>query len=472
FRNGEKIGEVRRDFQMLAVAGCDFSVPPQVFAETPEGAVIMDATDTLRFTFEDSKCFNLVVTDEDPDEKITFEAIPINFEGVLGDIFQMGNGSISGLNDTLRVEVCLPDCPPRKDGLMVVDLLAKDDACAVPLIDTTRLVIVIEPPPNTPPVIEPKDVVHVVNTDSELYELVINATDLDDDDLIIDIIPDGFDPEEYGMSLEELANDPGALSSLFTWNADCRTTNLQDKNEFDLLIVVDDKDECLFSDPDTLKMKLVFELPPNTPPEISIEGLPGNSITVDVGTPIDLNLLGFDADGDSVFLELVPGDTAAIPGVNFASAMGIGNVSSNFTWSPTCDELAVAVGGKFDFNFLVADDQCFEQAIDTVTLTVNINNPEFSFEGFTPPNAFSPYNGDDKSEYWEVPNIPEGNCENQYIGIGIYNRWGKEVFASDLLDFRWDGGGAPTGVYYYTLKYSKSEFKGIIYLFDADPGNF
>ena len=152
FRDGQKIGEVRRDFQMLVVSGCDFSVPPNVFATVQGETEPLTTQDTVRFRFDEEKCLNLFVTDEDPDEVITFRAVPVNFQGELADLFEFPTGIIENFDDTLKVEVCLPDCPPDETGLMVVDLLAQDDACAVPLIDTTRLVVIIEPPPNNKPV--------------------------------------------------------------------------------------------------------------------------------------------------------------------------------------------------------------------------------------------------------------------------------------------------------------------------------
>ena len=79
FRNGEKIGEVRRDFQMLVVDGCDFSEPPRMFATKTNSTKALSVQDTLRFSYDEAKCLNLFVTDPDPDENITFRAVPVNF---------------------------------------------------------------------------------------------------------------------------------------------------------------------------------------------------------------------------------------------------------------------------------------------------------------------------------------------------------------------------------------------------------
>jgi hypothetical protein len=46
----------------------------------------------------------------------------------------------------------------------------------------------------------------------------------------------------------------------------------------------------------------------------------------------------------------------------------------------------------------------------------------------------------------------------------VFNRWGKKIFESGQRNFRWYPTNEGAGVYYYTLKYSDKEYKGIITL--------
>ncbi len=470
FRDGVKIGEVRRDFQMLVIDGCDFSTPPKVFASKSGSKEVLQVDDTLRFSYEEAKCLNLFVTDEDPNEVITFRAIPVNFSGELADVFEFPVGITRNFEDTLKIEVCLPDCPPDESGLMIVDLLAMDDACAVPLIDTTRVIIVIEPPPNTKPEIDPKQVTHVISSESELYELIINGTDLDGDELILDIIPIGFSLEDYGMSFSDLISNPGALSTTFTWDADCRRFDFSDRNTFNLLVVVDDEDECLFSDPDTLELNLVFELPPNNKPQITFENATDNSITVDVNSPIDLKLLGFDRDNDSIFVDLLESESTALPdGVSFTPVSGIGSITTNFSWTPDCNDiLANESAGVFHFKFLVGDNNCLTNKADTIELEVIVQQGSFNLDNVEPSNVFTPLNNDQYNPVYYVDDLPPGNCQNQFEGVTIYNRWGKLVFEDDQLDFRWDGSDVAPGIYYYLIKYTQAEVKGYVSVLDSN----
>ena len=107
-------------------------------------------------------------------------------------------------------------------------------------------------------------------------------------------------------------------------------------------------------------------------------------------------------------------------------------------------------------------------ALDTVNLEVVVQDGEFNFDAVDPKNVFTPLNGDDFNPVFYVEDLPPGNCQNQFEGVTIYNRWGKLVFETDVLDFRWDGSGVPAGVYYYLIKYSNSEIKGHVSVLDTD----
>jgi gliding motility-associated-like protein len=352
---------------------------------------------------------------------------------------------------------------------MVVDLLAFDDACAVPLIDTTRVTIVIEPPPNTKPKIEPKKVTHVITSESELYELIINGTDLDGDELILDIIPLGFSLEDYGMSFSDVISNPGALTTSFIWDADCRRLDFTERSVFNLLVVIDDEDECLFSEPDTLELNLVFELPPNNKPDITFENANDNTITVDVNSPIDIDILGVDIDDDSISIDLLQEESSPLPpGVSFTPVTGIGNAATNFSWTPGCDDvLANGGNGTFNFDFLVNDNNCLSNKADTITLEIVVQDGNFNLEQVQPSNVFTPLNRDQFNPIYYVQDLPPGNCQNQFEGVTIYNRWGKLVFEDDQLDFEWDGSDIAPGIYYYLIKYTQSEIKGYVSVLDS-----
>ena len=75
------------------------------------------------------------------------------------------------------------------------------------------------------------------------------------------------------------------------------------------------------------------------------------------------------------------------------------------------------------------------------------------------PNVFSP-NGDGNNDYFSITNI-EKYPHNHII---ILDRWGNIVYERDNYQNEWNGEGLSEGTYYYILKYSEKEAKGIITL--------
>jgi gliding motility-associated-like protein len=70
------------------------------------------------------------------------------------------------------------------------------------------------------------------------------------------------------------------------------------------------------------------------------------------------------------------------------------------------------------------------------------------------PTEFTP-NGDTANDDFAIY-FP---CEPEKFEIGIYNRWGEEIFTSDVHNFRWDGTYAKgqyvsAGVYFYVVKFT------------------
>jgi gliding motility-associated-like protein len=63
-----------------------------------------------------------------------------------------------------------------------------------------------------------------------------------------------------------------------------------------------------------------------------------------------------------------------------------------------------------------------------------------------PGNAFSP-NGDGLNDFFEVDFI-EFYPNNV---VFIFNRWGKKVYEKSAYNNEWDGGGLPSGTYFYTI---------------------
>jgi len=594
YRDGVRIGEVRRDFQMLVIDCPDPGDPPQVAVKKPGSSDFESEFLAIQYGRDEEKCLEFLVTDQNQNENIRIRVETVNFNGDINNLISINSGFITGEEDTLKVNICFPDCPYLEDEPFIIDLIAFDDACPQGLADTLRLSVDIEPPFNQNPFfVNSNPVVSASIREGDVYQLFIDGRDNDLDSLILDRKVEDFEPADFGMSFSEQVHDPngGRVTTTFTWDTGCDTYDFTEKTEFDFLLDLNDLDICLFGKPDTLILDLNVILPPNTDPivstslntsdltmkinqslnfnvfgedsdndfvvlngvgedfqfqdfdiqfeadsgftnvsspfqwnltcenidltlkdefkfyflvqdrdkckfpnadsiSINVKVLPPDNtnpnlsyvnlnqelqvlngeVEVQVGQSLNLNIIGADVDNDSISLSLleVIGDNPA--GLTFEPATGKGSVISNLLWEPECGILKENFTENiFDFKFLLTDDKCINDKSDTLNLKVIIKDLETTQSIFLPPNVFTP-NDDGYNDFFELANLnipeenrlPDDNCASHFIGIIIYNRWGKIVFSDTRRDFRWFGKDMATGVYYYRIEFNSFEFKGIV----------
>jgi hypothetical protein len=266
-----------------------------------------------------------------------------------------------------------------------------------------------------------------------------------------------------------------------------------DKIKFDIknpveftFVVSDEADKCNISRSDTLKVKIKVEPPDNTGPVLSITStnpdLPFINLeqTVYLGQQISLDLVATDADTwpdqDKVSIALYDASGTANPtGYNFVTGRRKGYAQTTFTWNPDCSIFENGIyENQYTFKFRAFDDRCFSQDADTVVVNITLKDIEVSFEDFIPPNIFTPDNDPMllneffamvkvDAETGELLSIlPEDNCAGRFVSITIYNRWGKEVFASEDRNFKWYAEGRGRRGIFYLLKFTNREFKGAV----------
>jgi hypothetical protein len=250
---------------------------------------------------------------------------------------------------------------------------------------------------------------------------------------------------------------------------------------------VDNANKCRFYKADTVDVEVTILPPLNQPPVLSVSNknvvntvLNNNSINMILGPTIDLQFTGTDSDvvpaKDNLKLALVSQMGSVEPkGYTFAPVNGQSPLTTSFTWTPDC---TIFQGGVYEneytFVFRLNDDHCLTAKKDSVTVSIKIKDVDGSDKEFIPPNFFSP-NGDNVNDYFameskdpvtgEIKNIlPNDNCSSQFQSVRIYNRWGNSVFQSTDRNFKWFGSGESAGVYFYSLSFSKKEYKGSISL--------
>ncbi|MBS1978841.1 MAG: gliding motility-associated C-terminal domain-containing protein [Bacteroidetes bacterium] len=621
YRNKIKIGETRRDFQMLVVDACPNAVPPQIV-----GKKLNDASYTYENTMDvvfpslmpdDQRCIKVRVTDDDSradrdgSERVRIKAVALNFKKDLSSILPAETTATLINGSSVEFTICFPECPYFIGGDPQIGIVAMDDACALPLTDTLKVNVHVEPPPNSKPYFTSSNPVTSVLTEGQQAAWPWAAKDDDGDPLIVSLLTDGFVLQNAGMTFTtanqvagaadgqlswdafcniydftkrtnfqvrimvedqdkcllpgpavaqynlsvilpavadpvidtDLTSDPaerrvevsrrifetlkfnilgtninpndllklkgagtdfaiattsatisplpatgtGAVSSSFLWNLQCANMDLKKKDLYDFrFIVVDSLNKCHFYKTDTVDVVLKVLPPVNHTPiltivdQVSSARLSGlASLTNTLGIPVQLQITGTDEDlspKDSLWIELLKPTGSVDPdGYSFKPVKGVSPITTAFQWAPDCSIFQNDIyENDYSFTFRIRDNRCFSVKRDSVVLSLKIKDVDGSDTNFQPPNFFSP-NGDNINDYFameakdpvtgETKNIlPLDNCVSKFESVNIYNRWGGSVFSSTERDFKWFGQNESPGVYYYSIRFTKKEYRGSLSL--------
>lgn len=357
-----------------------------------------------------------------------------------------------------------PDCNyidfSSRSKFILYILLQDLTECNESGADLLKLELNVKFPEENPPEISTDlEDLTITTLPGEVVTFNVFGKDLDND--IINLVGFGadFDFKEHNMHFEDKTGR-GTLSSLFSWSTEC--SNLRKKDEYLLNFVVDDRGACKLSNYDTLKVRIKIMVPENEAPIAAIDDISVPVFQATAGEKLKFTVIGFDTDKDSIELRMVRHPQAEYLEYQFEPVRGKGRVNSLFQWTPECSLFREGSNDvSYNFKFVVTDLKCLNSKSDTISVTVNVENLLFTLDEFIPYNVFTP-NDDQVNDFFEIDNLPPDNCENQFLGISIFNRWGKLVFEDTRRDFRWDGNGFSTGVYYYLLKYSNYDYKGTV----------
>jgi len=501
FRNGAKIGETRRDFQMLVVDGCQPDKPPQIV-----GKKLTDSTftyvNTMPVSFADTvkdgtRCITVQVSDPDSQDpahnysqNISIRAVPLNFKkSDIGNIILPSVTSATLTNgSTKEFTICFPQCP-FINAPYQIGIIAADDACSLPMTDTLKVTVTVQPPPNANAYFLAPKITTAQLNEGGSASWPFAARDDDGDNLVLSVIPDGFGLKDAGMTYSVLNQSPGSANGTISWNAFCKKYEFAKKTNFTIRILVDDQDLCNFIHYDTAIFNLNVVLP-QISPTLKIYNENRSLDLTDKSIEVSLAHLGFDLLGtdsnvseiDTLNLSLTNA-TGNIPPVDytFLSATGLHNVESKFSWDPTC---SIFKDGSYDnqykFQFIVTNNHCKTPTFDSAFVKIRIKDIDPSDKNFQPANVITTY-PDHCNDFFaidgfesepncegqirQVPSAPIDNCSNRFERVRIYDRWGKLVFESTDRKFRWYAQNEAAGVYYYLIKYTLKEYKSSITVF-------
>lgn len=229
YRNGIKIGEVRREYQ-LKVISCPVNIPPTVTLlnrDSLGNEYPYVENDTIYVRAKDNNCYDLKLNDTNINQQLSLKFVPVNFEeSDLG--LQNGQMLIQRSTDTLRSTICWDDCIEDYKPYYKMYLIASDNGCSIPLRDTITAIFKLEERVNTKPVIkiEPQSEFNI--TADSVYEIRPNqeikfdiiTTDPDSTFLALHGRGKNFSLSDYGMTF---TNKTGVfeLQSPFSWTPQC-----------------------------------------------------------------------------------------------------------------------------------------------------------------------------------------------------------------------------------------------------------
>ncbi|WP_139922201.1 gliding motility-associated C-terminal domain-containing protein [Hymenobacter sp. DG01] len=464
YRKGVRLGEARRDFQ-LKVINCPTNARPKVVMQVPgRSRPYQLGRDTLRMTPTTGRCFTLKFTDPDPTSTLTLSLRPVNFSVPLPTLsVQQGMVRAPGAPDTLVSQLCFPACFNTRGQVFLLDVIVADDGCSLPKRDTVRVAVTSIPDPNAPPLLRTTAALPLRARPGDLINFELVAADPDNDPLTLEMSGRGFSPTALGAQLTQLQTN-GQLTGRFSWRVDCRAVD-KPLYEFEFTAAAT---PCAERQATTVVVPIQIDylnhapaLTSTLPPAAGSSPVPV-VIRRPIGGMYEATLAGLDIDQDALTLAATgAGFDLAAAGMSFEARNGTGQAAGTFRWEANCE--AVRRNG-LEVTFVLQESTCRPQP-QTRVVRFEVEPPPA--REFIPSNIITPYQRDDKNDYFELDNLknnlPPDFCDSRFADIDIFNRWGARVYHTTNRSFRWDGDGLPAGVYYYLIEFTdKKRYKGTV----------
>jgi len=259
YRNGVKIGEVRKDYQ-FNVQDCPVNRKPVVgFRQNPS-----IHGDTLIVQLKDNKCFPVYITDVDASIYGIAETIYLKFGSPFSAsaISLPASVSLNALKDTANLSICVLPCANgslKQTTTYPAQIVINDDRCPaqydtlnfiikIVVVDTYIPQVFIDPPTN------PK----VVKVDS-LLSFNVYGTDQDP----TEILSLSINNRQRNMHFQDVTDSLSTISSLFTWTPNCNDVH---PGTYNISFIV--KDNTCLNHADTVYQTIVVQ-----DNEVSFEGM-------------------------------------------------------------------------------------------------------------------------------------------------------------------------------------------------------
>lgn len=467
YRRGEKIGESRRDFQLMTL-NCPINTrPSMVLLPALTGQVpYRPGRDTLRLVPGGNRCVRLRFTDPDPNTRLTLSLSPVNFSGTLPSFTTATTGAVRtpGAPDTLTATLCFPECINTQGRVYLLDVVVGDDGCSLPKRDTVRLAFTATPPANLPPslVTTAGPALPLRVRVGDLVAFDVTGSDTDNDPIQLEMSGRGFSPTALGATLSQ-GTTGNQQRGRFTWRVDCRAVGTDSVFNFQFTAATS---PCSTRQATSVTVPIVVVYA-NHPPTLAstLPALkPGETIplvNLPLGRQYTATFTGADIDRDGLTLSATgssadgsEGFDLASAGMRFEAQNGSGVATGTFSWDVSC--AAANLHRDLIVTFQLVDATC-KPLPQTQQVRLLVKSPDTLTVKLY--NVITP-NHDRVNDEFRLPELPPNFCDAQFADVRIFSRWGQEVFTSNDRDFRWPGQGSG-GVYYYFITYTDGrKFRG------------
>ena len=278
FRGAVKIGEVRRDYQILVKDCQELNPTPQISLQLPSGGNYQQGT-LLDLDANQTLCLNLVFLDS-PTQQIRMTYLPLNdnarrlTQGGYRPFRNANNNPINSVtvnsSGVAVARFCWKEClySFKGDEIFEFGIIADDQGCPVRGIDTIRVSMKVKPKFNNPPSLSivsatpnfdiPTLTTTPILTSGQEVRVTFQAFDRDNDSLKIFAVGRGFNIDSLEISFTPVEGR-GRFTTDFIWKPDCRLIAINGQNdEFLIDVIVQEKNNtCNVADAAvTLKVNL------------------------------------------------------------------------------------------------------------------------------------------------------------------------------------------------------------------------
>jgi gliding motility-associated-like protein len=303
FRNGVKIGEIRRDYQVQVQSNCDPNDPPVISVGGDDGSGggsgggggggTSGSLSTTNINFElgsvteSDTCITITV--DDPQLSSVFDQQSVTIKDIIFRSTNINNDirfvpDVSSITDETNnsFDICIPSCIDAINEEIIFDIIAVDEACPLPAQDTARIIVNVTVPPNQVPIYEAKsdpsseavitfpadldtDCIKAELTVGEVLKFKIEGRDPDGDSMYVFLPPvSGLDLASEGFDTDIVRSD-SIIDFLFNWTPTCANLGEGvDSKVFNIEIAIGDVYACGFkTDPiPTVCVEITLNAPP------------------------------------------------------------------------------------------------------------------------------------------------------------------------------------------------------------------